>query len=55
MFVSVLLNEHGDPYFLLHNNSVHFILFNLKKLKVLSDGKKDIGEIVQKYRIQERK
>ena len=23
-----LLNEHGDLYFLLHNNSVHIILFN---------------------------
>ena len=23
-----LLNEHGNLYFLLHNNSVHIILFN---------------------------
>ena len=26
-----LLNEHGDVYFLLHNNSAHAILFNLRK------------------------
>ena len=25
------LNEHGDLYFLLHNNSAHVFLFNLKK------------------------
>ena len=43
-----LLNEHGDLYFLLHNNSAHVILFNLKKnLKNnLSEGKKDIAESV---------
>ena len=36
------LNEHGDPYFLLHNNSVHTILLNLRKnLKNLSGGKKN--------------
>ena len=28
--VRFLLNEHGDLYFLLLNNSVHIILFNLK-------------------------
>ena len=28
-----LLNEHGDLYFLLHNNTVHVIFFNLKKMK----------------------
>ena len=44
-----LLNEHGDLYFLLHNNSAHVILFNLKKfLKNLSEGKKDIVESVPK-------
>ena len=26
-----LLNEHDNLYFLLHNNSAHVILFNLKK------------------------
>ena len=31
--VHFLLNEHGDQYFLLHNNSVHIILLNLKKTK----------------------
>ena len=29
--VRFLLNEHGDLYFLLHNNSVHIILLNLKE------------------------
>ena len=44
-----LLNEHGDIYFLLYNNSAHVILFNLKKiLKTLSEGKKDIAESVHK-------
>ena len=39
-----LLNEHGDLYFLLHNNSVHIVPLNLKEnLKKLSEGKKDIG------------
>ena len=28
--VHFLLNEHGDLYFLLHNNSVHIVLLNLK-------------------------
>ena len=37
--VRFILNEHGDLYFLLHNNSVHIVLLNLK-------GKKDIGESV---------
>ena len=43
-----LLNEHGDPYFLLHNNSVHIVLLNFKRKlkKILSEGKKDIGERV---------
>ena len=45
--VRFLLNEHGDLYFLLHNNSVHIVLLNLKeKYKILSEGKKDIGERV---------
>ena len=29
--VRCLLNEHGDLYFLLHNNIVHIILLNLRK------------------------
>ena len=33
-----LLNEHGNLYFLWHNNSAHIILFNFKKK--LSDRKK---------------
>ena len=45
--VRFLLNKHGDLYFLLHNNSVHIVLLNLKeKEKNLSEGKKDIGESV---------
>ena len=44
-----LLNEHGDLYFLLHNNSVHIISLNLKEnQKILSKGKKDIGKRVHK-------
>ena len=44
----LLLNEHGDLYFLLLNNSVHIIFFNLNKFKkILSQGKKDIGENVR--------
>ena len=31
--IRFLLNEHGDLYFLLHNNSVHIVLLNLKKTK----------------------
>ena len=27
----LLLNEHGDLYFLLHKNIVHIILLNLEK------------------------
>ena len=42
-----LLNEQGDLYFLLHNNSVHIVLLNLKEnCKILSEGKKDIGKSV---------
>ena len=45
--VRFLLNEHGDLHFLLHNNSVHIVLLNLKEnLKILSEGKKDIDERV---------
>ena len=45
--VRFLLNEHGDLYFLLHNNSLHIVLLNLKEnQKILSEGKKDIGEKV---------
>ena len=45
--VRFLLNEHGDLYFLLHNNSVHIMLLNLKEnYKILLEGKKDIGERV---------
>ena len=29
--VRFLLNEHGDLYFLLHNNSLHIVLLNLKQ------------------------
>ena len=46
--VRFLWNEHGDLSFLLHNHTVHTILLNLKKSwKMLSEGKKDIGERVQ--------
>ena len=40
--VRFLLNKHGDLYFLLHNNSVHIILSNLKQN--YRKEKKDIGE-----------
>ena len=42
--VRFLLNDHGDLYFLLHYNSVHIVLLNLKKTKKLSEGKTDIGD-----------
>ena len=29
--VRFLLNEYGDLYFLLHDNSVHIVLLNLKE------------------------
>ena len=29
--ISLKLNEHGDLSFLLHNNSVHIVLLNLKE------------------------
>ena len=29
--VRFLLKEHGDLYFLLHNNIVHIVLLNLKE------------------------
>ena len=45
--VRFLLNENGYLYFLLHNNRVHIVLLNLKEnYKILSEGKKDIGESV---------
>ena len=31
--VRLLLNKHGDLYFLLHNNSVHIVLLISKKTK----------------------
>ena len=31
--VRFLLNEHGDLYFLLYNNSVHIVLLNQKENK----------------------
>ena len=39
-----LLNEHGDLYFLLHNNSVHIVPLNLKKTKKFIGSKKDLDE-----------
>ena len=43
-----LLNKHGYLYFLLLNNSVHAILFDLKIFKKIIGRKKDIGESVHK-------
>ena len=40
--VPFLLNEHGDLYFLSHNNSVHIILLNIKKIKRTIGRKKKI-------------
>ena len=48
IIVPFLLNEHGDLYFLSHNSSVQIVLFNLRKIKKISDRKKDIGESVVK-------
>ena len=49
IYVPFSSNEHGDLYFLMHNNSVHIFFFNLHVIKKdLSDRKKDIGESVQK-------
>ena len=45
--VPFVLNEHGDLHFLLHNNSVQIILYNLKKLKIFIGQKNDIGKSVQ--------
>ena len=43
--VPFLLNEHGDLYFLSHNNSVHIILLNIKKNKKnYRKEKKEIGD-----------
>ena len=33
------LNEHYDPYILLHNYSAHVILFNLRNLRKKFGGK----------------
>ena len=46
----LFLNEHGDLYFLLHNNSEHIILFNEKEKfnKKCIGQEKDIGQRVQK-------
>ena len=42
------LNEHGELYFLSHNNSVHIILFNLEKLKKnYWTEKENIGKNIQ--------
>ena len=46
--VSFLLNELGDLHFLSHDNSVHIILFNLKKIKTFIGQKKYIAERVPK-------
>ena len=35
-----LLNEHGDLYFLLHKNIVHFIFLNLEKKRTKFVGRK---------------
>ena len=43
-----LLNKHGGLYFLLHNNSVLIILFNLRNFKRLFGTKKDIAESLHK-------
>ena len=37
-----LLNEHSELYFLLHNNSVQVILFNLKKGEKFYSKEKEI-------------
>ena len=47
--VSFLLNEHGDLYVLSHDNSVHIIIFNLKKIKTF------IGRRKKKYHTLECK
>lgn len=45
----LLLNEHGDLHFLLHNFGVHIILFRLKNFKKNCwKGKKDIAKSVHK-------
>ena len=40
--VPFLLNEQGDLYFLLHNNSVHIVLFNLKEFQKIYRTEKKI-------------
>ena len=44
--VRLILNGHGDLYFLLHNKSVHIVLRNLKENKKFIGRKKDIGKSV---------
>ena len=43
--VLFILNKHSNIYFLSHNSSVHIILFNLKKKKIIAE---DIAESVHK-------
>ena len=44
-----LVNEHGNLYFLLHNNSAHIILLDQEKnKKMVLEGKKDTDEGVHK-------
>ena len=48
-YMFVFLKEHGDLYFLLHNNIVHTFLFNLKKIKkFIGQKKKHIGGSLHK-------
>ena len=45
----LLLNEHGDLYFLLHNFGVQIISFKLKKKNLnFSEGKNDIAKNVHR-------
>ena len=45
----LLLNKHGDLYFLFHNFGVQIIPFKTKKLKKKSsEGKKDVAKNVHK-------
>ena len=50
----LLSNEHGDLNFLVHNNNVHIILFDLRRLKKIIRRKtKKIGESVHENRYSE--
>ena len=47
----LLLNEHGDLYFVLHNFGVQIMPFKIKiknNSKKLSEGKKDIAKNIHK-------